>query len=399
VTNPTDNRQPIALAVLSRALEIISALMLGRKVDVVNVFDSSTIGSEPLVHVDVTGRPDWRDELLAGIDAGEPEEWRGEHGAWRDWRGTILTMRVLVTEQLDAAGSAIPAVDFALQPTVGICLGAPAGYEADCGHVGPHGEHPITEPPAPIVIEPEPAEPPACCEGIGPYHTTTCPAMVPPPATDVEHPDDCTTCPSDLQIGTAKIGPAYRAATATTWQRGTRAGRTAAAETAIMVKPDLTPEPERSDAELLGLLVTPTSPWAGPGHPPAIDLPREPGLSTTDLQAKYAGVPGVVVVPGARPGIDSPGVREAWAKYARARAILHFGGRDGDRPFATMGEAVTALNCWHGRDMLETDDVIAAAEQLVDPALAGDEPEPEPRGRLLSMLPKIVRRVTAGARA
>lgn len=25
------------------------------------------------------------------------------------------------------------------------CLGAPAGFEADCGRPGPHGPHPITD--------------------------------------------------------------------------------------------------------------------------------------------------------------------------------------------------------------------------------------------------------------
>jgi hypothetical protein len=102
-----------------------------------------------VVEVTVTGQPAARDALIAGMTEIEgPTEWQGNHYAYRDWRGYVLTMPVLVTERVnlampDAIGELVEQVD---QP---MCYGVPEGYRSNCRRPAPHGPHPIESPGAP----------------------------------------------------------------------------------------------------------------------------------------------------------------------------------------------------------------------------------------------------------
>lgn len=161
----------IALAIrtdeLARGLWRVSLLMSEGKVTI----DGEVWGG-PRVVVDCTGCPEHRDEILTALGDPEPIDWAGQDGRrFRDWRGELLTMPVLLTELLppggdpsaepeppaiDPAGVAGPAIDD--DPTREIvprpspvpqCLGAPSGFEGGCGEPGPHGPHEIgVDPPA-----------------------------------------------------------------------------------------------------------------------------------------------------------------------------------------------------------------------------------------------------------
>ena len=136
---------------------------------------------------------------------------------------------------------------------------------------------------------------------------------------------------------------------------------------------------------------------SGPGFTPApappvdhtqpVDEPAAAGRvrmalvnqSAEALRAKYAATPGVTVV-------DEAEASEAWSQYARIRALKEFRGTE----FATLADALTALNVWPGRDMLEEADALAVAQQLVQPsAVPPDVPAEQAaaRGRLLPLLP------------
>lgn len=56
---------------------------------------------QSFVHVSVAGDQEGLATFLDGLtDRTGPEEWAGNHAVYRDWRGTLLTMPVLVTERL-----------------------------------------------------------------------------------------------------------------------------------------------------------------------------------------------------------------------------------------------------------------------------------------------------------
>lgn len=280
MSNPTD--RPPAIDVVAKALWVLSHLVLLRRIDVTEIWHSQPAMSETVVHTDITGYPMYRDALLDAIGAGPPEVWSGVHGRWRDWRGNLLTMRLLITEQLADEDGAIPAlVDE--QPV------AEGWFEP--GNSGPGVGRPGVK-----------------------FGLT---------------PDEPDESPGDEGVKTD-------------------------------VTPDAAlPRPApNSHAELLALVDETEE------HPPA----DGPGEDTRDLMERYAGVASVVVVPG--PSSDEA-VHAAWSDYARARALCDLDGRT----FPSKAEALTAVNAWPGRDMLEPDDADAVAAQLVDASLAAQPPE------------------------
>lgn len=62
------------------------------------------------------------------------EQYAREHGASLAGAAAALISRGLNHADREAADRAQERV----------CVGAPAGYEADCGGAGPHGPHPMT---------------------------------------------------------------------------------------------------------------------------------------------------------------------------------------------------------------------------------------------------------------
>lgn len=132
-----------------------------------------------------------------------------------------------------------------------------------------------------------------------------------------------------------------------------------------------------------------------------VEVVRTPGETTAALRQRYAGIPGVIVVPGGPQ--DDPELHDAWSRYARARALAYFVGRT----FPDLAAAQHAVDVWPGRDMMEPADVLAVAEQLVVPQAALEhpagilaEPQEEPR----PVVPRQERRgpfrsIVAAARA
>jgi hypothetical protein len=356
------------VALIAQALTTLAHLYAHGKITITNVWADTgsgpgvTFHEQLVVRADVTGRPIARDALLAGLaPITEPNRWHGSHGDYREWQGNLLTMRVIVTDRLNDIpdprdgmhGAEFEATDAVTndRPT---CLGARADAVGACGENGPHGEHPIG---------------------------TRAPMDTPLPS-----PDERPAPPADR-------GPAHRAAHAASWTRGTRAGKTAAKyqEPAAAAVAVAEPEPEVDLRPLLALVVDERF---GDLESHFIEVLGEPGQSTEDLAEKYRDVPGVVVVPGRDRAPDDQ-IRESWKRYAIARAIHYFESvRHGER-FPTLADALTAVNLWPGRDMLEHDWALEAAQQLVDPSAADADRDPATadaaRGRLRRLVPPALR--------
>lgn len=66
-----------------------------------------------------------------------------EHGFPRvQTGGDLVALQQTLYSFIYAPATAEP------NPDGPVCMGAPLGIEADCGRPGPHGGHPMTEPPA-----------------------------------------------------------------------------------------------------------------------------------------------------------------------------------------------------------------------------------------------------------
>lgn len=356
--------QPTARAgmveLISQALQVLAYLYAHNRVTITNLWSDSGSGAgitardRMIVRADVTGLPAERGALLAGLaPITEPTEWSGTYTTHREWAGNLLTMRVVVSYRLDVPPES--AADSVVEPPK--CVGAPTGFEAACGAAGPHGEHPMTSPAVPDEPLPE--------------------------------------------IGGAEPGPgkspAHLAAHAVRWHRGASAGHAAAADAAPAeaFEPagnvSTVPEPPVDHRPLLGLVVDERF---GDLKQHIIEVHGELGQTTEDLKAKYAGIPGVVVVPGNDKARD-PKVIEAFRQYAIARA-LHDLAPHADRFWPSLAEALTAVNAWPGRDMLEDDWALDAARQLVDPSAAEADRDPATaraaaRGRLRRLVPPALR--------
>lgn len=140
------------------------------------------------------------------------------------------------------------------------------------------------------------------------------------------------------------------------------------------------PEPEPVDVGPYGVANwrAPLSDFeqrAGVDEPPAV----ERGHTTRDLTARYAGVAGVTVVAGRDLHAENVAL---WGEYARGRCLIEHRGQR----FPTVDDAVTAINLWPGRDMLEYADVVICAQRLAN----SPEPPrpPRQRGRLLRLMPR-----------
>lgn len=147
MTDRTESRADDVAA--ARGLWDVSAMMMAGRVTVDTDWQDR---NRRVVMVDVTGYPVTRAELIAALGSPEPEDWAGETGArYRDWRGTLLTMRVVVTEQTirpasDPAGEIVPG-----PAPVPSCPGADEHTEGPCGEPGPHAAHELGAMPATTV--------------------------------------------------------------------------------------------------------------------------------------------------------------------------------------------------------------------------------------------------------
>lgn len=302
VTESTSTPRPTP-AMLARALRLISSMLITARAELVQVWHSEYGGplrvGQTVVRLNVTDFPDERDTILKAMDHSGPHLWVGASGMhYREWRGVLLTMDVVVSERT-------------------------------------FGERPVTR------VEVEQA----------------------PPARDPAG----VAAPTEHRIEPGNSGPGGPL-----------------------------PRPPADRDDMMMTILTGTGPWP----PAAIDVPREPGQSTAALQAKYAGIPGVTVVPG-NPQPEAGTAAEAaaaWRRFAMAKAVHELSPRG---PFPDLTEALTAVNCWHGRDMLEPVDALDVAGQLVEPGAPPVPPEVaqrQARGRVRNFLPSFVRATTRPAR-
>jgi hypothetical protein len=175
--------------IIANALDKLSNLMQCDRVVIGPEYDTALSATIDAVRVNVTGCPFDRDVLISALGDPNPFDWETSVGDWfRDWRGVLLTMPVVVYEQLPPPSAVVEAEPPARDPAgdIGIvegntadeqrdnaaarydadeaefvpspspvptCLGARGGFEADCGEPGPHGAHPLgDEPPFEVVI-------------------------------------------------------------------------------------------------------------------------------------------------------------------------------------------------------------------------------------------------------
>lgn len=316
---PTDTPQSVTHAMIIAALAALRHMMISGHVEIRDLWHD--FGSGPggitgrAVAVSTTGNPAARDALLCGMtDVEPPYEWQGSHNRYRDWRGYLLLMPVLVSERIDRV---MPdtAAELPEQVDRPMCFGVPEGYRSTCLRPAPHGPHPFDEP------EPVPVP-----EGS---------ALV------------------DRAIA-AVVDAAQADPECTCWA----------------TSPNGCPEHYIRDADPRPLLELVLDERFGAARGPVapIEIVGEPGQSVEQLAERFATVQGLIVVPGREPA-DDGSIESAWSRYARARAFHHFG----TRRFPTIAAAQDAVKYWGGFDMLTPDDREIVAVHLVDPAHI-DEP-------------------------
>lgn len=116
-STPTDTRTSVTHAMLIAALTALRHMMISGHVEIRDLWND--FGSGPgavagrAVAVDTAGHPAAREALLAGMtEVVGPYEWKGSHNSYRDWRGYLMLMPILVTERIDRPDPA-PAAAFA----------------------------------------------------------------------------------------------------------------------------------------------------------------------------------------------------------------------------------------------------------------------------------------------
>lgn len=311
---PTDTPPSVTHAMIAAALAALRHMLLAGHVEIRDLWND--FGSGPgaitgrVVAVSVSGHPAARDALLAGMTEREPAyEWEGSHDRYRDWRGYLLMMPVLVSERIervmpDAAAELPESVDRAM------CFGVPEGHSSTCPRPAPHGPHPHDEP-APVPV-PDGSE-----------LVDRAIALV----VDAAQADPDCTC----------------------WA----------------TSPNGCPVHYVQDADPRPLLELVLDERFGPARGPVapIEVIGGPGESVEQLAGRF-DTSGLIVVPGNQPA-DGGTVEEAWSRYAKARAFHEFGARR----FPTIEDARDAVKYWAGYDMLFPADREAVAAALVDPGL------------------------------
>lgn len=256
---------------IAAALAALRHLLIGGHVEIRDLWHDFGTGpggvSGRVVAVNVSNNPAAMTALLDGMtDIEGPNEWKGSHHSYRDYRGFLLMMPVLVTELIDRVvpdtAAELPEQDV----TRPLCFGVPEGYPTNCPRPAPHGPHPVDEPYAPPLPD-------------GHAMMDRAIALVREHAPEVD-PDP--------------RHPGYIA--------------------------DADPRP------LLELVLDERfGPARGPVAP--IEIVGEPGQSVEQLMQRFGTVNGLVVVPGNEPVDDDGSVEAAWSRYARARAAHYFGDR------------------------------------------------------------------------
>jgi hypothetical protein len=107
-------------------------------------------------------------------------------------------------------------------------------------------------------------------------------------------------------------------------------------------------------------------PARGPVAP--IEVVGQPGQSPDELVERFAGVQGIVIVPGQS---QDDSLEAVWSRYARARALHAFG----SKRYPTLEDARKAITYWPGFDMLLPGDLEILAGALLSPPRT---PEPAP---------------------
>jgi hypothetical protein len=343
------------MTVLGLALRCLSNLVFAGRVELAEVWRTESLVTAAVLRVDVTGYPGERDDLVAALrDPGAAVEWNeltGVSGArYRVLSGRLLTVDIEVWESLPAAELEPELVDAVRElVTVPSDPGTEPDQWFEPGNSGPGG---------------------GTIPRIRPY-IAALPRQVLQPVNHTFTPE--VNCGLTDLIGrvAADLGP----------------------HEFLMIPADV-------DDAAVDQVLADHAPAAPPPHRQrraalGAERPDEPGLSTSDLTARYAGYPGVTVVPGRPPASEAErDRRERWAQYARGQVLEHFAGRE----FPDVETATDAINADPMADMLEPADVVICARHLVEIAAVRAETHTF-RDAILSRLPLVRRRwSTAGIR-
>lgn len=324
---------------IAAALAAFRSLLIAGHVTIRDLWQD--MGSGPgasmgrVVEVTIFGRPAARDMLLDGLTEVEgPSEIVGNYFVYREWRGRLLTMPLIVLERMGPASNP----------------GEPESAEVSAtGDRAPAPEWPRDR--DGVVYDPDKP-----CDVHADQHLGK-------------------PCPDHEQrMARVRRHPARMAAHVVGWSKGTNRGRDAARSMTWE------PAPLPADADPKPLLDLLLDERFGADRGPAAPIE----VIGDDAEQLAAATGRIVVVPGPD---APPDVEATFARYARARALHYFG----PKRFQTVDDAREAISYWPGRDMLRDEDVETVAGSLVDPPRV---PEPAPieagRGRrLLRVLSRV----------
>lgn len=149
---------------IAAALAALRDLLLGGYVKLADGWQDLSEGRSfaRVVEVQCYGHPAARDAILGAMtDVEGPSEWSGNHYAYRDWRGVLMTMPILLTERIDRVieqtppPAEVPPVEFPPPPagadrTAYACADHPDFVPDSLNHLREHLEqlaHPSVEGP------------------------------------------------------------------------------------------------------------------------------------------------------------------------------------------------------------------------------------------------------------
>lgn len=329
-TQTTSSPTSVTHGMIAAALAALRALLIAGHVTLRDLWTDT--GSGPggvagrVVEVSIMNDPAALDALLSGMTQIEgPTEWTGTHYTYADYRGLLLTMPLLVTVRDDRT---VPPP----APEVSLCY----GLSTLNGHVfGTLGACPECNP-ANLTAE-------ESLGGSG-YSCADHPDFVPGSLAAMRH-----------HVETLHVEPVDQLH-----------ADPEPDDPGFLVRPYIT------GADVRPLLDLALDERFGPARGPVapIEVVGQPGQSVDELVERFAGVQGIVIVPGREPS-DDGSVEAAWSRYARARAMHDFAGRF----YPTLADAKAAVGYWPGFDMLLPGDLEIVAGALVSPPRT---PEPPP---------------------
>lgn len=357
-TQTTSSPTSVTHGMIAAALAALRALLIAGHVTLRDLWTDT--GSGPggvagrVVEVSIMNDPAALDALLSGMTQIEgPTEWTGTHYTYADYRGLLLTMPLLVTVRDDRT---VPPP----APELSLCYGLSTLH----GHVlGTLGACPECNP-ANLTAEESLA-------GSG-YSCADHPDFVPGSLAAMrDHVETLHVEPVDQPQPYGSPGNPGLILCHEHNAYCTVDAHAPADDPGFLVRPYITGTDVRPLLDLA--LDERFGPARGPVAP--IEVVGQPGQSVDQLVERFAGVQGIVIVPGREPS-DDGSVEAAWSRYARARAMHDFAGRF----YPTLADAKAAVGYWPGFDMLLPGDLEIVAGALVSPPRTPEPPPVPARG-------------------